>query len=203
MAIQSEAPPSSTRASDKRERILRAAIDTFARKGYFNARVTDVAAEAGVADGTIYLYFESKEDLLFTIFQDSMVRFLGQLRRELETIEDPARRLERIVAFHLEAIGADRELAVVSQVELRHTQKFMAKFSHGELSDYLGMIRQAIQQGQKLGAFRDDIDPQLAAKAIFGMIDEMVTSWILSEKAEPPASVAGPLTRMILRGLRG
>lgn len=203
MAIQSGITAASgVRAGGKRETILRAAIDTFARRGYFNARVTDIASEAGVADGTIYLYFESKEDLLFTIFQESMVDFLDRLREELASIESPGAKLERLVAFHLETIGSDKDLAIVFQVELRHTQKFMAKFSHGELADYFGILRQVIQDGQRAGEFRSDVDPQLAAKAIFGMIDEMVTSWILSEKEEPLATVAGPLTRIALNGLK-
>lgn len=187
---------------DKRSRILRAAIDTFAEKGYFNARVSDVAARAEVADGTIYLYFKGKEDLLLSIFSRSMRDYLRFLEERLEGLDDPADRLERLIGAHFESIGEDRNLAIVAQIELRHTQKFMALFSHRELAEYLEMIREIVSEGQRRAVFRSDVNPQLAAKAIFGVLDEMVTSWILSEKDEPLGAVAPAVTSLILGGLR-
>src|SRR5438067_11906458 len=114
---------------DKREAILRAAIRVFAHNGYFNSKVADIAREAGVADGTVYLYFKSKEEILHSIFDRSMDEAIAEGRKQLESVVDPRERLRKIAHLHLERMGADRDLAVVFQVELRGTMKFMEEFS--------------------------------------------------------------------------
>src|SRR5512132_3064704 len=111
--------------ADKREAILRAAISVFAHNGYFNSKVADIAKEAGVADGTVYLYFKSKEEILHSIFDRNMEEAIADGRKHLENIADPGERLRRIAHMHLDRLGADRELAIVFQVELRGSTKFM------------------------------------------------------------------------------
>src|SRR5947208_16742698 len=106
-------------ASDKREAILRSATKVFAQNGYFNSKVAHMAAEAGIADGTVYLYFKSKDEILHSIFDRAMAKFIAEGRRELTDVASPAERLRRIAELHLERLGADRDLAVVFQVELR------------------------------------------------------------------------------------
>jgi TetR/AcrR family fatty acid metabolism transcriptional regulator len=190
-----------TARTEKRERILRAAIDVFARTGYFNAKVADIAKAAGVADGTIYLYFLGKEDLLISIFREYMREFLATGVARLKGIEDPRARLEAMVRHHLESLGSDRSLAIVFQVELRQSLKFMSLFSHQEFAEYLNMIRLTIEDGCLLGVFRKSVQPQLMAKAIFGILDEMVTSWVLSEKAYKPVDHLDQVNDFILHGL--
>jgi len=185
----------------KRERILRAAIDVFAQSGYFNAKVADIAKAAGVADGTIYLYFAGKEDLLITIFREHTRSYLESLERDLATISRPEDRIRVAIRHHLETLGRDRALAVVSQVELRHSLKFMSLFSQQEVADYLNMLRKIVEHGQSEGIFRRNLHPQLAAKAVFGVLDEMVTSWILSEKDYALADQAEQVADLILTGL--
>ena len=194
--------PEVDETAGKRERILRAAVDVFAEAGYFNSRVSTIAKAAGVADGTIYLYFSGKEDLLVTIFQEQMRFFLRRLAEEMDGVENPEDRLRRTIRLHLAASGQDRRLAVVFQVELRHQLKYMTLFSRQELADYLNHLRDTIGDGQKKRLFRNDIHPQLAAKAIFGMLDEMVTSWVISEKDYRLVDSAEPLAAFVLRGLR-
>jgi TetR/AcrR family fatty acid metabolism transcriptional regulator len=186
---------------NKRERILRAAVEVFARTGYFNARVSDVAREAGVADGTIYLYFESKDDLLITIFREHVRLFLAGLREELEGLTGADARLRRLIRFHLETLGSDRSLAIVSQVELRQSLKYMSEFSQHEIADYFNVIRAIVEEGQVSGTFSRDHHPQLVAKSIFGTLDEMVTSWILSEKDYRLADQAEAVAAFLLSGL--
>lgn len=186
---------------NKRERILRAAVEVFARTGYFNARVSDVAREAGVADGTIYLYFESKDDLLITIFREHIRLFLAGLHEELEGLTGAEARLRRLIRFHLETLGSDRSLAIVSQVELRQSLKYMSEFSQHEIADYFNMIREIVEEGQDAGAFSRDHHPQLVAKSIFGTLDEMVTSWVLSEKDYRLADQAEGVAAFLLSGL--
>lgn len=188
--------------SDKREAILRAAIKVFARKGYFNSKVADVAGEAGIADGTVYLYFKSKDEILHSIFDRAMAEFIEDGRRKLEGIEQPAERLRRIAGLHLEKLGADRDLAIVFQVELRGSTKFMQEFSAAGFAEYLDIIRQTIESGQNSGAFRNDLKPIVGAKILYGAIDEMVTNWILSKKSYSLAPMADEVMKVFLEGLK-
>lgn len=190
-----QTPPS------KRQRILRAATDVFAQSGYFNAKVSDIAKSAGVADGTIYLYFDGKEDLLVNIFREHTRSYLQSLERDLTQARRAEERVRVTIRHHLEALGRDRALAIVAQVELRHSLKFMALLSHQEVADYLNILRKIIEQGQNDGVFRPALNPQLVAKAIFGILDEMVTSWVLSEKEYDLADQAEGLADFILNGL--
>src|SRR2546423_6089181 len=169
-------------AAPKRDLILRAATDVFASRGFFNAQVADVARAAGIAAGTVYLYFRSKDDLLVSIFERTMRDALAEGRRAVDGLDDPAERLRRIARLHLARLGRDRQLAVVFQVELRQSTKFMERFSSTLLRDSLGLIRDAIADGQRAGIFRADLKPTVAAKLFFGLLDEMATNWILSRR---------------------
>ena len=189
--------------SDKREAILRAAIKVFADRGYFNSKVSDIASEAGIADGTVYLYFKSKDEILHSIFDRAMVEFIAEGRRELESISDPNERLRRIAKLHLEKLGADRDLAIVFQVELRGSTKFMQKFSAAGFGEYLDIIRETIAGGQAVGTFRNDIKPVVAAKILYGSLDEMVTNWILSSKSYKLAPMADEVLKVFLKGING
>ncbi len=188
--------------SDKREAILRSAIHIFARKGYFNSKVADIAGEAGVADGTVYLYFKSKDDILHSIFDRAMAEFIADGKAEIEKIDAPDAKLARIVELHLERLGADRDLAVVFQVELRGSTKFMQEFSAAGFREYLDIICGAIAEGQRRRVFRIDVKPIVAAKIFYGAIDEMVTNWVLSEKHYPLAPMAGEVVKVLFDGMR-
>ena len=186
---------------DKREAILRAATHVFALKGYFNSKVSDIAAEAGIADGTVYLYFKSKEEILHSIFDRAMAEFIAEGRREIANIADPALKLRRIAQLHLEKLGADREMAVVFQVELRGSTKFMQEFSAAGFAEYLDIIRRTIEEGQHAGVFRTDMKPIVCAKILYGALDEMVTDWILSKKTYPLAPVADEVLKIFFGGI--
>ena len=183
------APPAALRRSSastppapKREAILRAATDVFAGRGFFNAQVADVARAAGVAAGTVYLYFRSKDDLLVSIFERTMREALADGQQAVASLRDPAERLRRLARLHLARLGRDRNLAIVFQVELRQSTKFMERFSSTLVRDYLGLIRTAIADGQSAGVFRSTVNATAAAKMFFGALDEMATNWILSRR---------------------
>jgi len=186
---------------DKHEAILRSAIKVFAQKGYFNSKVADIAKEAGIADGTVYLYFKSKDEILHSIFDRAMEEFIAEGKREIADIEEPDRRLRRIAQLHLEKLGADRDLAIVFQVELRGSTKFMEEFSGGGFAEYLDIIRQTIAEGQKTKIFRADLKPITAAKILYGALDEMVTNWILSKRAYPLAPMADEVLKVFFGGV--
>src|SRR6202140_497945 len=179
-------------ASGKRESILRAATRVFARNGYFNSKVADIAREADVADGTVYLYFKSKEEIMHSIFDQNMAEAIAAGRVLIEKLRDPGEKLRRISTLHLERLGADRDLAVVFQVELRGSTKFMQEFSAAGFAEYLGLLRQTFEEGQRSGVFRKDLNAKLVSKILFGALDEMATNWIISKrkyKLEPMAEV--------------
>ena len=188
--------------ADKREAILRAGVKVFAAKGFFNSKVADVAAEAGVADGTVYLYFKGKDDILHSIFDRAMAEFIDDGRRKLEKSDDPADQLAKIAELHLSRLGADRELAVVFQIELRGSTKFMEAFSAAAFAEYLQIIRRTIESGQNAGLFRGDVKPIVAAKMFYGALDEMVTNWILSKKPYALEPLAGEVVKVFLGGLK-
>jgi len=190
-----------TSVPDKRDAILRAAVKVFARHGYFQSQVADIARVAGVAAGTVYLYFRSKDDLLVSIFDRTMRDAIEEGRAALQDVADPAERLRRIARLHLERLGRDRDLAVVVQVELRQSIKFMERFSSTHLQDYLNIIRKAIADGQAGGVFRADVNANTAAKVFFGALDEMATNWMLSRRKYDLAGDADAVTDLILGGL--
>jgi TetR/AcrR family fatty acid metabolism transcriptional regulator len=186
---------------DKRDAILKAATQVFARRGYFNAQVADVARAAGVAAGTVYLYFRNKDDLLVSIFERTMKAALAEGQAVIAEVKKPADRLRRIARMHLERLGRDRDLAIVFQVELRQTTKFMERFSSTYLRDYLGIIRDTIAAGQASGAFRKSVKPTTAAKVLFGALDEMATNWILSQRSYSLAAQADEVVDLFLSGV--
>jgi TetR/AcrR family fatty acid metabolism transcriptional regulator len=192
-----------SQTSGKYEAILRAAIKVFARSGFFNAKVADVAREAGVADGTVYLYFKNKDDILVSIFNHSMDEALGAGRKRLEEVSDPREKLKRIVHAHLDRLGHDRDLAIVFQVELRSSTKFMEQFSATKVSEYLDLIRSVIEEGQRKGVFRKGLNSTIAAKVLFGALDEMATNWVLSHRRYSLVSTAESVIDLLLNGLAG
>jgi TetR/AcrR family transcriptional regulator, fatty acid metabolism regulator protein len=188
--------------SDKRDAILRAATKVFAQHGYFQSQVADVAKVAGVAAGTVYLYFKSKDDLLVSIFERSMNEVLAEGRAAIEGIADPGQRLRQLAHMHLGRLGRDRDLAVVFQVELRQSVKFMERFSESFLQDYFKLIRQAIADGQQRGAFRKDLSATTATKIFFGALDEMATNWVLSRRKYDLSAEADAVVDLFLNGVK-
>ena len=178
--------------ADKRGTILRAATRVFARNGYFNSKVADIARAAEVADGTVYLYFKSKEEILHSIFDQNIAEAIAAGRKLIENLDDSREKLRRIAKLHLERLGADRDLAVVFQVELRGSTKFMEEFSAAGFAEYLALLRHTFEEGQREGVFRKELNAKVAAKILFGALDEMATNWIISKrsyKLEPMADV--------------
>jgi TetR/AcrR family fatty acid metabolism transcriptional regulator len=191
------------RKEAKRERILDAGVLEIARHGYYGTTVSAIARRAGVADGTIYLYFEKKEDILVSIFERAMLRFNREahliVKGDAAGAED---KLRRLVALHLSLLGEDRDLAVIFQVEFRHTIHVLELLSRSRIREYLGLIAQLVEQGKIEGVFKVDLDPLFAAKVVFGVLDEMATDWVLSRKNVRLAARADPVCDLLLGGLR-
>src|SRR6266536_898237 len=151
-------------SADKRATILRAATRVFARNGYFNSKVADIARAADVADGTVYLYFKSKEEILHSIFDQNIAEVIAAGRKLIEHLGDPREKLRRIAKLHLERLGADRDLAVVFQVELRGSTQCMEEFSAAGFAEYLDLLRRIIEEGQRSRVFRKDLNAKVITK---------------------------------------
>ncbi|MFM7200200.1 MAG: TetR/AcrR family transcriptional regulator [Myxococcota bacterium] len=187
---------------DKRESILDAAIRVFARQGFHQSRVADIAREAGVADGTIYIYFKHKEDILIAIFEEKMALVLQKLRAELADVLDPAERLRTFISYHLTQVMQNRELSEILQVELRLSNKFMKEYVPVRLTEYLDVIAEIIVEGQRQGKFRTDISPAVMKRAIFGALDELAMHWVLTRGRRPDLQAsAAQLAAVFLSGI--
>jgi len=190
------------RRTDKRELILRAAIEVFAEKGFHQARVSDVAARAGVADGTIYLYFKNKDDLLLSIFEDSMEILLKGVQSALLGIDDPLKKLQTFVHYHFAQVQQHRAVSEVLQVELRLSNKFLKNYRPEKLWAYLGVVAQIIREGQQKGVVRPELDPFVQMWAIFGTLDELAMQWVLARRKKFELSeAANQVAETFIRGI--
>lgn len=188
--------------SEKYQKIIHAATKVFAEKGFYNSKVSDVAKEAQVADGTIYLYFKNKDDLLISIFEDSMDHFTAAVQEEMRGAQGPVERLRGFIKLHLELVREHQDTAQVLQIELRQSSKFMKEYAATKFRDYLDIISTILEEGQRLGCFKQGINPQIVKRAIFGAIDEMALEWVLMKKKKYSVDeVADQLCAMFIDGL--
>jgi TetR/AcrR family fatty acid metabolism transcriptional regulator len=196
-------PPSKpARGGDKRERILDAAVRVFAKKGFYATRVSEVAKAAGVADGTIYLYFKSKDELLVSLFEDRVERLLAFMAREVPAAASASEKLRRIIEMQLGLLEGERDLAEVITVIIRQSTKLMKEYAAPKFTAYLDAIARVVADGQATGELRSDVSPHLAARAIFGALDGIAMTWALG-KADRGGLVraSGQLAELVLRGL--
>lgn len=170
------------RGEEKYRMILNAAKIVFAREGFYNSKVSEIAREAHVADGTIYLYFKNKDDILISLFEEELTRIIKELRAEMETLDDPYERFIKFCTTHLVMIESDRPLAEVIQVELRQSNKFMREYKNKHFLAYLNIIAEIIVDGQAKGVFNKDVKPEIASRVIFGSLDELSTHLITSKR---------------------
>jgi TetR/AcrR family fatty acid metabolism transcriptional regulator len=190
------------RAGDKRDRILAAAVKVFAKSGFHATRVSEVAKAAGVADGTIYLYFKSKEELLVSLFEDRVERLLTFMREELPKQPNAPARLRAVIEMQLGLLEGERELAEVITVILRQSTRLMKEFAAPRFLAYLDAIAKIVAEGQAAGDFRKDVSPHIAARAVFGALDGITLTWALGRAERGAlARAATQLGDILLRGL--
>lgn len=191
------------RVSDKHSKITQAAVKVFAQKGFFNARISDIAKEAKVADGTIYLYFNNKYDILISLFEDEIGKIILQVKLLLEQEDDPCRKLHIFAKQHLLLLEEKKDLAEVLQMELRQSNKFMKEYRNTKFIEYIDIISAIIHQGQDMGIFNRDISPGIAKRVIFGALDEMSRLWILDDAPHYTlAETADQVCSLFLNGLK-
>jgi TetR/AcrR family fatty acid metabolism transcriptional regulator len=189
------------RDPDKPQQIIEAAVRVFARKGYYNSRVSDIAREAGIAAGTIYLYFKTKDDILVTLFRDKMAEFVDVVRKAIASEPNAASKVRRLVSLHFRLLEEDPDLAGVLQVELRQGQKFFRGASGQEIGAYFALIGSVLEEGVGEGRFRSDVSVKVATKMLFGAMDQMATSWVLGKRGYRLLDTADVVADIFLQGV--
>ncbi len=185
----------------KPQQIVDAAVRVFARHGYYQSRVSDIAREAGIASGTIYLYFKTKDEILVTLFREKMAEWVAFVRREIAGETDAIAKLRRLVALHFRVLENDPALAEVVQVELRQGQKFFRGASAHEVSAYFTLIGSILEEGIAAGQIRGDVPVKLATKMLFGAMDQLATSWVLGKRGYRLSEAADAVATIFLKGV--
>ena len=189
--------------TEKHHRIIEAATKVFAKNGFYQSKIAQIAKEAGVADGTIYIYFENKDDILISLFEEQMKAVLDNMTLQLTKIDDPAEKLEIFASTHLDLIEKNKDMAEIIQVELRQSGKFMKEYKNERFLEYLDIIGDIISDGQKRGLFRKDVIPGVAKRAFFGALDEVSRFWVLSSRKQYDIrTVAKQISAFFLNGIK-
>src|SRR5881296_1152677 len=191
----------SMRDSAKPQQIVDAAIRVFARNGYYNSRVSDIAREAGIASGTIYLYFRTKDESRVTLFREKMAQWVALVRREITTERGAEAKIRKLVALHFAVLEGDPDMAEVVQVELRQGQKFFRGASAHEISAYFDLIGSILTAGVDAGVFRADLPIKVATRMLFGAMDQLTTSWVLGKRGYRLVEAAEPVANIFLKGV--
>jgi TetR/AcrR family fatty acid metabolism transcriptional regulator len=191
------------KTGEKYQAIIDAAVRVIARQGYHNAQVSRIAKEAKVADGTIYLYFENKDDILISLFNEKMGAFIEEGRGRLAQAESIEQKLYILVHTHLSQLSRDQELAKVTQIELRQSNQEISEGIGAVMKQYFDLIEELIREGIEKGVFRSDLDVRLARKMIFGTLDEVTTSWVMKQCKYDLLSHVDPIHNLFQFGLKG
>ncbi len=190
------------RHDGKHQKILNAAVKVFAQKGFFNAKVSEIAKEAQVADGTIYLYFKNKDDILIHLFEEEMEKIIQKMQENLRVGSDPLDKLRIFIKTHLGLVESNPAMAEVIQVELRQSNKFMKDYDNRKFHEYLNLLAEIIREGQQQGLIRQNILPSVAKRVIFGALDEMSTYWVFSKRrSKVLEEVTSQVCEILIQGL--
>jgi TetR/AcrR family fatty acid metabolism transcriptional regulator len=184
----------------KYNQIIDAAVIVIAQNGYYQAQVSKIAKQAGVADGTIYLYFKNKEDILISLFHEKMGYFVEQIEEELKGKTTASEKLHVLIQKHFQNLSEDVNLAIVTQLELRQSNKELRLRINDVLRGYLNLIDQIIIEGKENGEFLPDLNNLLARQMIFGTIDETVTTWVMNEQKYSLPDLAPDVHRLLIGG---
>jgi TetR/AcrR family fatty acid metabolism transcriptional regulator len=179
-------------------KIIKAATKIFADKGFYKAKVSDIAKEAQVAD----IYFENKDDILISLFEEQMQSVLDNMEAQLSEEDEPDKKLERFASAHLQLIEQHKDMAEIIQVEIRQSDKFMKEYKNVKFAQYLDLIEDIVREGQEKGMFKKEVIPGVAKRAFFGALDEMSRYWVLSSRKQYDiGTTARQISEFFLRGI--
>ncbi|MGG0667407.1 TetR/AcrR family transcriptional regulator [Lederbergia citrisecunda] len=190
------------RDKPKYKQIVDAAVIVIAENGYHQAQVSKIAKEAGVADGTIYLYFKNKEDILISVFREKMGVFVENVKEILKKEISATEMLAKMIENHFSLLNGDRHLAIVTQLELRQSNKELRYRINEVLKEYLTLLDTILKEGIEKGEFDERIDIRLARQMVFGTIDETITSWVMNDQKYDLMKLAPEVHRLLLNGMK-
>mgnify|MGYP003498915237 CR=1 FL=1 len=190
------------RNKPKYKQIIDAAVIAIAENGYHQAQVSKIAKQAGVADGTIYLYFKNKEDILISVFQEKMGVFVDNLQDIIKNGSSSSEKLAQMIENHFKVLSDDRHLATVTQLELRQSNKEIRLKINAILKEYLKLLDEILIEGMLSGEFNQTMDVRLARQMVFGTIDEITTTWVMNEYRYDLLALSSKVTQLVLNGLK-
>ncbi len=186
----------------KRTKILQSAIKVFAQEGFFNAKVEQIAKLAGVATGTTYLYFENKDDILISIFEEEMIPIIESMRIALSKKNTAREKITEIIFNHLQMIQEKPDMAQLLEIELRQSSRFIHGYQGTKFKEYLDIMASALAEGQENGEFRDDINPTIFKEIMFGALDQIAINWTLSKSKKIDLKLSAiQISEVILSGI--
>ncbi|MGN7471296.1 TetR/AcrR family transcriptional regulator [Brevibacillus sp. SAFN-007a] len=191
------------KTGEKYQAIIDAAVRVIARQGYYSAQVSKIAKEAKVADGTIYLYFENKDDILISLFNEKMGQFVDENRKRISEATSIEQKLYVLVHAHLSQLAKDQDLAKVTQIELRQANPVISEGIGNVMKQYFNLIEEVIREGIEQGVFRPDLDIRMTRKMIFGTLDEVTTSWVMKQCKYDLVSHVDSIHNLFLYGMKG
>ncbi|MCM3179657.1 TetR/AcrR family transcriptional regulator [Cytobacillus horneckiae] len=186
----------------KYRQIIDAAVIVIAENGYHQAQVSRIAKQAGVADGTIYLYFKNKEDILISLFHDKMGHFVDMIEEKIAGKEKAAEKLLMMIETHFKILSEDQHLAIVTQLELRQSNKELRQKINTILKGYLALVDKILIEGKQSGEFSSDLDVRLARQMIFGTMDETATTWVMNDQKYDLPALAGAVHQLLITGCK-
>ncbi len=194
---------SKRKTKEKYHKIIEAATKVFAKKGFFQAKVSEIAREAKIADGTIYIYFENKDDILISLFEEQMKSVIDNMVMRISEQDNPSKKLERFALAHLQLIEQNKDMAEIIQVEVRQSSKFMKEYKNEKFAQYLDLIGDIIREGQEKKIFKKEVLPGVAKRAFFGALDEMSRFWVFSSRKEYDIDTAAKqISAYFLNGIK-
>ena len=185
----------------KYKQIIDAAVIVIAENGYHQAQVSKIAKQAGVADGTIYLYFKNKEDILISLFQEKMGSFIEKIRKGITGKESAAEKLLVMVETHFNILSEDHNMAVVTQLELRQSNKELRLKINDVLKGYFQLVDEILHFGMETGEFDPNLDIRVSRQMIFGTVDEIVTTWIMNEEKFDLVALAPSVHQLLIKAV--
>lgn len=186
----------------KYKQIIDAAVIVIAENGYHQAQVSKIAKQAGVADGTIYLYFKNKEDILISVFQEKMGVFVSKLEQIIARDLTASSKLGLMIESHFELLASDIHLAIVTQLELRQSNPELRTKINDVLREYLKLMDQILVKGMEDGEFDAKMDIRLARQMVFGTMDETITTWVMNDHKYDLIELAPKVQRLLLKGMQ-
>lgn len=186
----------------KYKQIVDAAVVVIAENGYHQAQVSKIAKQAGVADGTIYLYFKNKEDILISVFEEKMAVFVEKLEQILVLDIPAADKLGMMIKSHFSLLANDLHLAIVTQLELRQSNTEIRMKINGVLRGYLLLLDKILVKGMEDGEFDEEMDIRLARQMVFGTMDETITTWVMNDHKYDLVELAPKVHHLLMKGIR-